>query len=248
MHHEEYLQALSSYHHQGHPRVGAANTALTNDAMSLKELKHNLREKLRNSNVLDTVKASVRREFINNLTGNKKKAPKEVTLRDRVTLSCVYHLLKQRDYSNTISVFAAECGIDSKSLLLSEKDIVYAMNLDKINEVRDLVHNKENKTAVTSAYGDSVNYNTIFDILIEHSSGLGRRGYMETGIQTDSTMGSINGNVDTTLDSMQYSLLSYIDKNKVESKSNIDDRIKAIEEECKAESEKNVELRMNYFR
>jgi hypothetical protein len=247
MHHEDYLQALSNNHKrqiQTSLLVGANN----NDGMSLKELKHNLREKLKNSSVLDTVKASVRREFINSLTGTKKKAPKDVTLRDRVTLSCVYHYLKQREYSNTTSVFAAECGIDSKSLLLSEKDIIYAMNLDKINEVRDLVQNKENKKAVASVYGDSVNYNTIFDVLIEHCSGLGRRGYMETGIQTDNTMGSINGSVDSTLDTMQHSLLSYIDRNKVESKSNIDDRIKLIEEECKAEYEKNLELRMSYYR
>ena len=118
--------------------------------LSLQELRSNLKATIRKSGVLDTVKAQIRREFITGLSKQIGKptllSREHVDLRERIILSSVYHLFKNRNLSHSLSVYAAESGIDAKSFLLSEIDIVQALNLDNIDVLNDSFLPKQTNT------------------------------------------------------------------------------------------------------
>ena len=88
------------------------------ETQTLKQLKINLKDALRKSGVLNSVKAQIRREFIVGLSDklpSKTVAPANgLDLRERLSLSILYHFLQQRGMTHSLSVFAAECGLDSK--------------------------------------------------------------------------------------------------------------------------------------
>ena len=227
------------------------NKMTAGSQVTLKELKLNLKESLRKSGVLDTVKSQIRREFISGLT-SKTLSPKKgtATLRDRVTVSAVYHLLKERNYLNSMSVFAAESGIDSKSLLLSEKDIAFAMNLENISEIKNLLKAKENtlKENRTSNAYDGTSYASVFDIVIEHCSGLGRRGRMEVSIQTDSTEQSAENTIDASLSSIQQKLIDKIESEKANREKSIEERMVAFQKQCQEQFDRDLEMRVQFLK
>ena len=98
--------------------------------VTLKELKSNLRDNLKQSGVLNTVKAHIRKEFISNMYPGGKKSLQPANnltpLFERALFSSIYHCLKAKRLINTLSVFAAESGIENQSPL-SELDILQAL-------------------------------------------------------------------------------------------------------------------------
>jgi len=141
------------------------------DKISLKTLKLNLKEALKKSGVLDNVKAQIRKEFITGLSSTVSKPAlilhEELNIRDRITFSSLYHFLLKRELNHTVSVFVAECGIDVKSFLLSESDIVQLLHLENLQTLsasnKDDASNKKSSTLLDSiidAVGSKLNTTT----------------------------------------------------------------------------------------
>ena len=102
-----------------------------NANFSVKQLKVNLKNTLKQSGVLSTVKAQIRQEFINGLSNKRNNA--SLSMSDRIMYSGVYHLLHNRRMVNTISVFTAEAGLDPKLSLLSENDIIHMVKFNGLS-------------------------------------------------------------------------------------------------------------------
>ena len=91
------------------------------DYVSLKTLKTNLKEALKKSGVLNSVKAQIRKEFISNLAGSAPVST-DMSESDIIFRSALFYFLKRNDFTYTLSVYAAECGIET-SKVLSEDDL-----------------------------------------------------------------------------------------------------------------------------
>lgn len=107
------------------------NTDNADNFVSLKTLKSNMREALKKSGVLSSVKAQVRREFISNLApGNMMEQTQqgEVAEQELLFRSVVFHFLKSRQWEYSLSVYSAECGVDAKTLL-SESAVASKLHL-----------------------------------------------------------------------------------------------------------------------
>lgn len=112
-------------------------------AFSIKQLKHNLKDTLKKSGVLSTVKAQIRQEFINGLSmkGSSLVTKKDtMDISDRILYSSVYHLLRNRQMLNSISVFTAESGLDPKLSLLSEEDIIRMVKVNSVSKTYATIH------------------------------------------------------------------------------------------------------------
>ena len=99
------------------------NTHDPHQHVTLKELKSNLKENLKKSGVLNTVKAHIRKEFISNMYpgGRKSLQPSSniTPLFERALFSSIYHCFKARGMMNTLSVFIAESGINIQEINLA---------------------------------------------------------------------------------------------------------------------------------
>ena len=114
------------------------------NGVTSKQLRQSLRKSLEESGAMSNVKAQIRKEFIASMldksrprlsgmaTANEKK---RMDLQTRIALSSVYHMLKKRDLKHSLSVFSAECGLDAKNAVLSEMDVVRALNVANESEV-----------------------------------------------------------------------------------------------------------------
>ena len=127
-------------------QISLSNCRVEFETQTLKQLKVNLKDALKKSGVLNSVKAQIRKEFITSLSDHhsgqsarRKQAP---DLRERLSLSVVYHFLQHRNYNHALSVFAAECGLDSKNAWLSEMDIIKSLQFGSKSEVYRLMSEK----------------------------------------------------------------------------------------------------------
>ena len=120
---------------------------MSDNRVTLKELKVNLKDALKKSGVLDSVKAQIRKDFINNMHNSKKSFKTNSfskSLFERALFSSIYHCIKSRGLVNTLSVFAAECGIDTQTPL-SELDIIQSLQYGSRTGLYNLMKEKENK-------------------------------------------------------------------------------------------------------
>jgi hypothetical protein len=224
-------------------------------ALSLKELRSNLKDTLRKSGALDTVKAQIRKEFISGLSKQTPKAPylsrNNVSLRDRTVLSTAYHLLKNRNLLHSLSVFTAESGIDSKCLLLSEIDIVHSLNLDKVTQVMNAV-NEHAIVAKSLKTNNKKDDSSIFDIIIDYCTMNSRKNTMDTCVQTETGSGGSTIPAMESLDDHLRSLRkSYVERLEAE-KSNpirtIDERMIQFERECEAKYRRELDMAVQEVR
>lgn len=226
-----------------------------NPDFSLKELRSNLKDTLRKSGALDTVKAQIRKEFISGLSKQAPKTPylsnNEVNLRDRTVLSTAYHLLKSRNLHHSLSVFTAESGIDSKCLLLSEIDIVYSLNLDKVTQVMNAV-NEHAIVVKSSKINNKKDESSIFDIIIDYCTMNSRKNSMDTCVQTESVSGGsmipAMESLDDHLRSLRKSYVERIEAEKSNPIRTIDERMIQFERECEAKYHRELNMAVQEVR
>lgn len=98
--------------------------------VSLKTLKTNLKEALKKSGVLHSVKAQIRHEFINSLSvlPPNKQLSIELSETELLFRSALFYFLRSKNFSYTLSVYAAECGLDVKDIL-SEEEVCRKLHL-----------------------------------------------------------------------------------------------------------------------
>ena len=217
------------------------------ETQTLKQLKINLKDALRKSGVLNSVKAQIRREFI---AGLSDKLPSRLNsqengldLRERLSLSVIYHFLQQRNFNHALSVFAAECGLDAKSAWLSELDIVRSLQFGTQTETFKQISEKENK-------GISSRKNSVFDILLNHLSSDTGREVTEISIQTENSA-HIRGPRESLENQMQSLKTSFITRREAEkaapSKS-IEERMILFQRECEERYRRDSDSYVNYMR
>ena len=231
--------------------------------LSLQELRANLKATIRKSGVLDTVKAQIRREFITGLSkqiGKPTLTSKEhVDLRERVVLSSVYHLLKNRNLPHSLSVYAAESGIDAKSFLLSEVDIVQALNLDNINIFNDTFIKNQSSSSSSSSSSilqskKAINNNenitkSVVDVIIDYCCS-----YSKTNntIESSSLQGTdkVNDGVgpvdilDKHLKEMRQTYVERQRKEEEEPNRTLEERMIIFQRDCEARYKRELELKL----
>eukprot|EP01083_Nonionella_stella_P018379 51225_1 len=82
-------------------------------SLSSEELRSRLLRRLRKSGFLDSLKAQLRSELLNQLKNPQESAlPKHTSLRTRALNSLLIDYLETRSYSYSTSVFVAESGVE----------------------------------------------------------------------------------------------------------------------------------------
>lgn len=103
------------------------------EAMNVKDLKQNLKQALRQSGVVDNIRAQMRKEFISSMqqTTNQHIYSNALNINDKILYSIVYHTLRARNLTHSLSVFSAEVGFDAHTNgKLSEFDILQSLRID----------------------------------------------------------------------------------------------------------------------
>jgi hypothetical protein len=106
--------------------------------VSLKELRGNLKDALKRSGVMHSVKAQIRNEFIKVMTDGTNELSSAPASRrggkllmsesERAARSSVFHFLQHRNMGYSLSVYTAECGLDQREMM-TENEIVDKLNL-----------------------------------------------------------------------------------------------------------------------
>lgn len=144
---------------------------------------------------MDAVKAQIRHEFISGISMTKSSSRKTGTndfdFHERVTTSIMYHFMKHRSLSNSISIFVAECGLNIKSSILSEDDIVQLL---KFNALRNSMKNLNNLT----------NRHSVLDKLVEFTLSLNNDKSKDMETQTGMSGPDVRESLDRQILNLRY--------------------------------------------
>ena len=223
------------------------------ETQTLKQLKINLKDALRKSGVLNSVKAQIRREFIVGLSDklpSKTVAPANgLDLRERLSLSILYHFLQQRGMTHSLSVFAAECGLDSKLAWLSELDIVRSLQFGTQTDVFKQVSDKENKV-ITVNGPLSHGRNSIFDVLLNNLSSHTGKAATDNAAQTENSahIRSPRESLNYQMENLKTSYLSRREAERATPAKSIEERMIQFQRECEERYRKDSESYLNYMR
>lgn len=92
-------------------------------------LKASIQQRLRNNGIIDEITAQVRSSLLLSLR-NKTTSKQNRGLEDMAWLSLIYHFLGEKNFTHTLSVFTAECGLESGQIqMLSFFDSLKALGL-----------------------------------------------------------------------------------------------------------------------
>lgn len=229
--------------------------------LTLKQLKSNLRETLRKSGVLDTVKAQVRNEFIHGLgTKSVKDRSNSVIgndIRERFTHSLVYHLMKNRDLKNSISVYLAECGLDPKNYLLAEKDLIQLVKFNRVVATYQDIHTKTDHEAADSIYSKDVivstelvkkNRTTALDFLVHFCLTINGDGSKEIETQTDMSGPSIREQLELDVRKMRDNYNETKDNEVLNPARTIEEKMIRYQRECEERLAVDVRLQVANIR
>ena len=216
------------------------------EAQTLKELKENLKNVLRKSGALNSVKAQIRRELVvglsDKLPTKLSRGSTSIDLKELLSLSIVYHFLQNRNYHHSLSVFAAECGLDSKSSWLSEIDIVKSLQFGTKSEVYRVISEKIKKNADNSNMLPR-NDISVFDILLSNiSSESTGESAVETAVQPK-VANNVHGPRESLEQRMHELHSTYLAPGK-----SIEERMIHFQRECEERYQRDSESYINYMR
>lgn len=227
------------------------------ESLTLKDLKTNLKDALRKSGAVNTVKASLRREFISNLrnqngnskSNNNSKVFNDASLRERIMLSTLYHSLKSRGMSHSLSVFVAECGMESGSAL-TEIDIVQGLNFGTSSDIYTLTHeyNKEKENSSSSNIHSSKFDSSILDLLVDQCCKKLQTPSAETSAQTESGGQTASDILEMQSRELNKRYQKILDKEKLTPQSTFQERMLAYQQECDERMRKDIDSRIRHFR
>lgn len=225
---------------------------VADEYLSLKRLKEGLKDTLKQSNALNTMKAQIRKDFVATMqeTGFKSIADTSTKFRlsihDRVVFSIIYHALFKRNLKYSLSVLVAECGYDIKSYLFSEADIVSMLRFDHTSEVYQQVMNSVSFDTKSNSSKD-VKLETILDFIITNTTNLHSRK-QDNFTQTEDSGISVIDMVDMQLRDIRRSYLSKRDDEKRLPVKSIEEKMLSFERDCEARYRRDLELQVQYVR
>jgi len=228
------------------------------ETKSLKQLKASLRGALAESGALDAVKAQIRRDFISSLSSNSSNKTagtgsanggsgggRHMDLQSRIALSAAYHFLKKRGLVHSLSVFAAESGLDSKGLVLSEVDIIGSLNVgQQLSSLLLLDKGKENEERGEEGEG----IKSAFELVLDHCYSLARKNTCDGSVQTDEQKEGAREALDSQVRSLRDSFISRLDQERLTPSRGIEERMLSYQRECDERAQKNLVTHMALFR
>lgn len=223
------------------------------DQISLRQLKESMRETLKNSGILNCVKANIRKEFVNNIlsnnsVGSQKGLPIEyfsTSLQDRIIYSLIYHSLLKKNCKNALSVLIAECGFDNRSYLLSEIDIVTSLKIGIKTKIYKVFVDHEN-SKLNSNIADS-NTKSLLDFIIVHTFDLVHEKE-DSSTQTDESGFSALELVDIQLKSIRNSYFKKLNDEKMFPSYSVDEKLMKFERESEERHKRDLEIQLAYIR
>ena len=221
---------------------------------SIKQLKANLKDNLKKSGVLDTVKAQIRQEFINSLSlkangGSAKKSPQDIDINNRIVYSCMYHLLRSRGLLNSISVFIAECGLDPKYSLLSEDDIVKMVRFGAVSDaykfIKDGRYSEEYESSVSALV--EAKRTSILDLLAHFCLSNNQKS-CEIAVQTDSSGPGVKEALQNEMERLRKAYTLNKENEMLTPSKSIEERMVKYQRDCEQRMFRDVEMQVQHFR
>lgn len=210
--------------------------------VSVRDLRDNLKDALKKSGALNSVKAHIRKEFISGLSRSQQdnKTKKiDHSLKSQLQHSIVYHHLKSIGLSHTLSVFVAESGLDA-ARALPERDI---LNTLKVNDASFTVTSLERKyqpwdNTVDISSGTSV----LEAVMMAVSSGF--RTTSECSVQTDIAGPGVRETLDNQIRELQTSYLTKREAERLLPTKTIEERMIAYQRECDERMQRELEAQV----
>lgn len=208
--------------------------------ISRKELKNNLISALKTSGALNSVKAQLRKEFIESITKSHtlpKNSNNDITLKSRILYSIVYHFLRSRHLLHSASVYSAETGLDS-STVLSERDIVNGLGLGTSTSIYKAVNSVLSSELPVS----------VFEQLIDESCARFRVTCMTTCTQTDVSGPGVREALETQMKDIRVSYLHRREAERLLPTKTIEERMIAYQRECEERFRKDLDFQVQHIR
>lgn len=177
------------------------------EGLSLRELKHSLRLALKRSGVVDEVKATLRTDFVKTLSSSRVR--RELTYREILLLSALFHHLKRRSLLQSLSVFQAESGLES-NVIMSEVGVSDALYLDNINLANS----------------------TCIDFIFDQICSRNRKAFMSTSSQTEAPASNIREALHNQMQEIRQTYLSKKGQEELSPSHTVEERMLVFEREC----------------
>lgn len=216
---------------------------------SVKQLKVNLKNTLKQSGVLSTVKAQIRQEFINGLTAKTRiNAALCLNMNDRIMYSSVYHLLRNRRMVNSISVFSAESGLDPKLSLISEEDIVRMVKFNGLSNVYKFMQNSAigNQQTADNLPLDS-DQKSFLDVMMQFCLSAGG-GSKEISVQTETSGPSAREILDDRIHELRRTYQVSKEVQNLNPNKTIEERMVAFQRDCEKRLARDLEIQVTHVR
>jgi oral-facial-digital syndrome 1 protein len=158
-------------------------------------------------------------------------------------MSIVYHFLRQRNLQHSLSVFTAECGLDSKSAWLSELDIVQSLRFGSNSKVYREILERESSEISTANY-------SVFDVLLDHFCSDVKRGTAEVGVQTESSTSGLGPRefLDTQVSELRRAFLLRRDAERDAPLRTVEERMLSFQRECEERYRRETEAYASYLK
>jgi len=223
-----------------------------NTNFSVKQLKVNLKNTLKQSGVLSTVKAQIRQEFINGLTAKTRiNAALSLNMNDRIMYSSVYHLLRNRRLVNSISVFSAESGLDPKLSLISEDDIVRMVKFNGLGSVYKImqtsVSGNEPAADSCSLTETENNQKSLLDVMMQFCLSAGG-GSKEISVQTETSGPSAREILDDRIHELRRTYQVSKEVQNLNPNKTIEERMVAFQRDCEKRLARDLEIQVTHVR
>ena len=190
----------------------------------MRELRHNLKQLLKNSGAIKEVKATLRSDFCRILTSSTN-IRKDLTYRDTLLLSSIYHHFKERSLLHSLSVFQVESGLEQSAII--KPDVIReALSMNEFNE-------KEK---------------TVLDAILDQIHIRNRKSFMSTAIQTDLPSNSIRESLNHQLLQLRNDYLQKRESENMSPMLSIEERMIAFERECETRLRKEFEKQLEQLR
>ena len=207
---------------------------------------------LRKSGALNSVKAHIRKEFINKLSlksNNLTPLLIRNTLQIRIIISLIYQFCKINGLNHTLSVLVAECGYESIGFL-SEIDLIESLKLN--NNQSNFYSNGErrsNNHSYSNNYQDRNEENEIISVLemLVETSTKSQKHCVDISIQTDLAGPGIREVLDNQIKELHFSYLTRRETERLLPNKTIEERMLSYQRECEERVKKEYESQVLFL-
>jgi hypothetical protein len=203
--------------------------------VSLKMLKSNIKDALKKSGVLCSVKAQVRREFINNLVPGgglvSGEAASQLGAQELLFRCAVFHFLRAQKCDYTLSVYTAECGVAAREML-SEAEVAAKLHLG------------ESRSGPASGSGGS----SPLEVVMKELSRRTEAVCVEAGTQSDYSGTGIREMLDSRMSDIARTYESKKEQERLFPSRGIEEKMLAFQRDCEKKMQEDLASQLSSMR